>query len=419
MTDLGPSAQRIVVAQLGARRHYAVPLALHAHGLLQHFFTDLYVKRGWQRQVLRGLGRAPGLAKTGRLASRYTPGLPGRSVTQFPSFGFLHGRASRRAHDPSERTRAWLEGGSEFATRVAAHLGTSASAVYVFSSAGLEILQRARDLGQTGILDHATAPRRAEAHILRQEAERFPGWASSTENQAIVADYAGRQRAERACADVILCGSSYVRGLVEGEDGASRKVVVMPLGLAHPIPHLPTRSYAGRALRVLYLGNEGLRKGVGDLAAAARMCESSSIEVRVGGDLGLTPQARATLRSDLDLLGPVDRAEVPRLFQWADVFVLPSLSETFGLVLLEAMAAGLPVITTPHTAGPDIIRDGEDGFIVPVRDPAAIAGKLDLLATKPALLEELSRNAHQRAREFTLERYSERLVKAIGHVTVS
>ncbi len=65
-----------------------------------------------------------------------------------------------------------------------------------------------------------------------------------------------------------------------------------------------------------------------------------------------------------------------------DVLVLPSLFEGFGLVILEAMAQGTSVITTDHTAGSDVIENGSDGFIVPIRSAEAIAEKLDLLATR-------------------------------------
>ena len=63
-----------------------------------------------------------------------------------------------------------------------------------------------------------------------------------------------------------------------------------------------------------------------------------------------------------------------------DVFVFPSLFEGFGLVLLEAMAMGLPMITTAHTAGPDLLEDGKEGFIVPIRSAEAIAEKLTWLS---------------------------------------
>jgi glycosyltransferase involved in cell wall biosynthesis len=97
-----------------------------------------------------------------------------------------------------------------------------------------------------------------------------------------------------------------------------------------------------------------------------------------------------------------------------DVFVFPSLFEGFGLVLLEALAMGLPVITTPHTAGPDIIREGIDGFIVPIRDSAAIAACLERLHRDPARRLEMSRQARQRAGDFTWKNYESTLANCVG-----
>jgi glycosyltransferase involved in cell wall biosynthesis len=92
-----------------------------------------------------------------------------------------------------------------------------------------------------------------------------------------------------------------------------------------------------------------------------------------------------------------------------DVFVFPSLFEGFGLVLLEAMAMGLPIITTSHTAGPDLIEEGREGFIVPIRDANAIADRLARLHADRTLRDEMSSNARRRAAEFTWEDYGAKL----------
>jgi glycosyltransferase involved in cell wall biosynthesis len=92
-----------------------------------------------------------------------------------------------------------------------------------------------------------------------------------------------------------------------------------------------------------------------------------------------------------------------------DVFVFPSLFEGFGLVILEAMSRGLPVITTAHTAGPDFISDGENGFIVPIRSADALAEKLDLLAKDRSLLADMKRAALETARQSSWETYRRRL----------
>ena len=75
---------------------------------------------------------------------------------------------------------------------------------------------------------------------------------------------------------------------------------------------------------------------------------------------------------------------------------------------------GLPVITTAHTAGPDLIREGVEGFIVPIRDSTAIASRLELLHRDPARRTEMARQARLRAREITWENYETTLAACVG-----
>src|SRR5207249_2069253 len=88
-----------------------------------------------------------------------------------------------------------------------------------------------------------------------------------------------------------------------------------------------------------------------------------------------------------------------------DVLIFPSLFEGFGLVILEAMSRGLPVITTPNTAGPDIISDGEDGFIVPIRSSEAICEKLELLIRDRERLRAMSSAARKTAGRCSWDNY--------------
>ena len=94
-----------------------------------------------------------------------------------------------------------------------------------------------------------------------------------------------------------------------------------------------------------------------------------------------------------------------------DVLVLPSLHEGFGLVLSEAMSQGLVVITTPHTAGPDLITDGVDGFIVPIRSAEAIEEKLALLARERDRLVAMQAAAARKTAALTWEHYRPGIVQ--------
>jgi glycosyltransferase involved in cell wall biosynthesis len=96
-----------------------------------------------------------------------------------------------------------------------------------------------------------------------------------------------------------------------------------------------------------------------------------------------------------------------------DVFVFPSLFEGLALVQGEAISQGLPVITTPNSGGADILRDGVDGFIVPIRDPEAITARLLELYQDRALLQQMSDSARERATQLDWKSYMARTVATI------
>jgi glycosyltransferase involved in cell wall biosynthesis len=109
----------------------------------------------------------------------------------------------------------------------------------------------------------------------------------------------------------------------------------------------------------------------------------------------------------------VPQADLPKIYRSADVFVFPSLLEGMPLVVLEAMASGLPVITTPNGPG-DLVRDGVDGFVVPIRDVDAIVEKLEYLRAHPEERLRMGQNARERAKMFTWEHYRTKVADFIG-----
>ena len=88
------------------------------------------------------------------------------------------------------------------------------------------------------------------------------------------------------------------------------------------------------------------------------------------------------------------------LYKASDAFVLPALIETFGIVLIEAMAAGLPVVTTDAPGCRDVIREGRDGMMVPHGDTDALARAMERLLNEPSLRHDYAARAAARAAEF-------------------
>lgn len=101
------------------------------------------------------------------------------------------------------------------------------------------------------------------------------------------------------------------------------------------------------------------------------------------------------------LVGRVDRASLLEEFRRADVFVLPSLFDSFPIAILEAMAAALPVVATRVGGVPDVVEDGQSGLLVPPGDPAALAEGLRLLAREPGTRGAMGQRGQERARSFS------------------
>jgi glycosyltransferase involved in cell wall biosynthesis len=130
----------------------------------------------------------------------------------------------------------------------------------------------------------------------------------------------------------------------------------------------------------------------------------------MAGTVQILPEAEKRVRQHIQLTGIIPRPEMASQYDWADVFLLPSLCEGSATATYEAMSHGLPVICTPQTGS--TVRDGVDGFIVPAQNPDAIAEKLASLAADPDLLAAMSENARRNSADYTLEKYGERLLAA-------
>ena len=398
---------------LGARRHYAIPRILQNAEMLDRFFTDIHANAGWLRlaqSILPEIVRGDSLT---RLLDRQSPDIPGNKIHSFPWFGLRRILRSRSAASPSLRLQAYLEWNREFGRRVCAHWPESANAAYVFNGAGLEILEHAKTRHAKGFLDQTAAPWTVEETLLAEERGRWPAWEFEGTTAADWEPLADRERREWDLADVIICGSDYVKESIRSIGGPAEKCAVVPYGV-DPEAFAPRErtSHAG-ALRALFVGTIQLRKGIQYLMEAARMLKDDSVTIRAIGASRVSSEATKQIRGVIDLVGAVPRSGLQREYDWADILVLPSISEGSANVCYEALASGLPVITTPNAGS--VVEDGVDGFVVPIRNAEAIAERLSMLAADRARVSRLSASAMRRAADFTWQKYGERLISAITH----
>lgn len=306
---------------------------------------------------------------------------------------------------------------SDLDRRVARRLGGNldCTGVYAYEDGAVASFRAAQTLGLKRIYDLPIGYWRAGQAIYREEAEREPEWAATLTGVQDSAAKLARKDEELSLASTVLVASTFTRRTLEMTPGFDAPVHVIPYGAPVPVEKvsLPRRTRRGSALRVLFAGSLTQRKGLTYLLKAVDRL-ASRVELTLIGGKPVQDCVRLNEAVTKHRWIPsLPHAEMLREMAAHDVLVFPSLFEGFGLVITEALSQGIPVITTSHTAGPDILTEGRDGFIVPIRDWEAIADRLERLCISPDLLAEMKENASRTARFRGWEQYRSLLVERL------
>jgi glycosyltransferase involved in cell wall biosynthesis len=192
--------------------------------------------------------------------------------------------------------------------------------------------------------------------------------------------YRHRVMEEIGLADFIFCPSRYAKRTFVTRGISENKIVVCPYGVDAAQFTPSDRDTARSEFRVLFLGRVCMRKGVHYLLEGFRKANLADARLTLAGPVD--PEYRVVLArfsGMFDELGSVAHSAVQEHYFNSDVFVMPSLADSYGLVVTEAMAAGLPVIVSENTGMSDFITEGREGFMVPIRDSDKIAERLTYL----------------------------------------
>jgi glycosyltransferase involved in cell wall biosynthesis len=284
--------------------------------------------------------------------------------------------------------------------------------VYVYDVCALHVLEAASRRDLRCIYDLPTGHYRVSQQIVEEERDLRPEWASTLAGIYDSPRKLARKDREIALADSILVASSFTAKTLEAyPETINAKIYRVPYG-APPVG--PERELTERdhPLRVLFVGQIGQRKGIAYLLEAIDQLQVPCKLTLLGHPTASPPIMQKALYNHR-WIESAPHAEVLKLMRLHDVLVFPSLFDGFGLVMLEAMAQGTVVIATPHSAAPDLLTDGSDGFIVPIRSADAIAERLTQLAEDRNLLATMSEAARQTAARNTWDEYRRKLIEAV------
>jgi glycosyltransferase involved in cell wall biosynthesis len=372
----------VAIAQTAARRQQ-----------LARFYTTLYMDAGH-----KGIGRLPEKLRrkvVRELSRRSFPGIPPNRIASagsgYEALRVLWARLLGR-YAPTISTDLMYRAKAGFDSAVARRLARSETAAYIgMYAAAAESMRAVRNQGGLVAVNFVNSHPAEHNRYLRELAGLRGG------HQELIPEWVSRRvDGELELADLVLVPSRFVASQMLERGVAKDRVAVIPYGvdLAAFRPTTRSRSAQG-GVNCLYLGQISHRKGIPVLLEAARRCADLPVRFTLVGPL-VSPEVLDSLPANVRYEGAAHPAGVPQALGNADLFILPSLEDSFGLVVLEAMASGLPVITTGNAGASEFIAHGEDGWVVAAGDPGVLAAAIRQLVDDGPARERIGEAARRK-----------------------
>jgi len=397
-----------VILSSNISHYYYAALALERAGYLARYITAVTptAKFGWISRVVPSYWRAkfkgremPGIAKE-KLVSLWSPEVVARVL--------------ERAHLLSTDRANWLQNGL-YDLFARPHVA-KCDVFHFVSSIGLRSARKAKKFGAVIICDERTEHPDFQRKLLKEEYALLgvpfnpPGML-----------YDQRIKSEYALADYLVVPSSYAKRTFVDAGFEDKKIFVVPYGFdVSQFTRLPKRD---NIFRVIFSGQVIPRKGIKYLLEAFDTLSLEHAELLLVGKVDASMEKLVRFYSEknpaIKAVGNVPKIELARYYNDASVFALPSLSDAQPLVAFEAMACGLPVITTTNTGTQEIVREGIDGFVVESKSVEALKAKIQFLYEHEGVRMRMGASAHARIQEFTWQKYGERLLRVYHEIATA
>ncbi len=408
------SHRRAVVVHAGARDSYQLARSLAEHDLLDRLYTDLF----WpsDRPLATALAR-PLPAFHRQALQRSAPGIPFTRVKLKVLRGLLSLLVERVRRLPAAlRRRAHRSADAALGRAAGRRAARAGEGLVTYSYYGYDAM---RAYGRPAMLfqmhPHPSTMRR----LLNEELALHPDCADSLGQEwelSLPEEDFRHLVAEPEMATHFLAASSFTKqSLVE--NGANPNAIkVIPYGVDlqrfHPA-HLRSATLPGSKLQLLFVGRINQRKGVKYLLEALRSFSAEEIQLTI---CGRVVDSLALFRDSslpVEIRPNVSGDDLVQAYQAADLFVFPSIAEGFAQVLLESLACGLPILSTTHTAAPDLITEGKEGFIIEPRRPDLLVERIRWCLSHREELYAMRQRARATAEQFTWERFRAQTAEAV------
>ena len=294
--------------------------------------------------------------------------------------------------------------------------GTTAGAVYSYEDGARETFVNAKKQGLKCIYELPIGYWKSARNIFEEEKEFNPHWANTLPGLNDSDKKLRRKDDELELADSVVVASTFVKSTLTENSKNKKNIFVIPY--CSPIKSLLKEPLNHKGpLRVLYVGSLTQRKGLSYAIDAVNALKDRVIFTMIGKK---TTQHCEPLNKALDQhawIQTLPHDQILYQMKNHDVLLFPTLFDGFGLVITEALSQGIPIITTIHSGGPECIRHGIEGFLVPIRDTYSIIECLDHLDKDRDRLRCMKEACLQRSKYLSFQLYKQQLGRVINSIT--
>ncbi|MBS1645888.1 MAG: glycosyltransferase family 4 protein [Bacteroidetes bacterium] len=382
------SNKKIILSHAGKQHSYYVAKNLLELDMLEKFCTSSYVREKYLQEYF---------AKKNNFfwTKRFIEGLYGNKVESHWRFEIKYFLAKKFYKNLARVESLVYEWDVNYDNYMAKRIKNfTADFFWGFQGSSLNTLKAAKDLGKTTICELSTAHITSAKKILDEECLLHPEWAGSISNLNFPSYFEKRLEEEPFCADYIFAASEFTKKTLVENNIEEKKIIKLPLGVdvSKIVYREKISEVQNRPLKLLYAGMVTQRKGIKYLLEAIKLFSKKDIELHIVGNVFGAKEEFEKQSTYYTYHRAVSQQELFKKYADFDVLVLPTVFEGFALVIVEAMAAGLPVITTPNCIGADIVDQDKNGYLVPIRNVKALQEAIVSLRNK-------SNNEFQQMRE--------------------
>lgn len=391
-------------------------LAFHEAGQLVRFETAFtWNEETVLARVLRNLPANVQRKVLPQLRRRALTALPKNKVREDPFWEILRTVAAQAGASPIWVDRIWDRLSHDFTRGVGHRIRHNVSALYAYEYTALEAFRIARDRGIRTILDYPSLDSREFERQQDEEKSRFPELKGPHEDyfKTKFEMRQNRRDSERALADLIITNSSVTRASHVAAGAPADRTIAVPYGAPPALDAIAQKS-VHTPLKLIWAGTFSIRKGAHYLVDALRMLGSTRhFQVDVYGAVVVPERAYSPKPSSLQFHGSVPRDQLFAAFDTSDALIFPTLSDGFGMVVTEAFARGLPVITTPRAGASDLLKPMQNGLLVAPADARALADTIMWCLDNREALAAMRQPALDAARSWQWSDYRRALRAAV------